>query len=548
MRSRIGAKAERALPSAGATTAVLTAASAALVFALRDDLILGMIRGGRYDRFLALALDALPPALAGFALLVAGWTAAAWTRPAARRSLVFLLVAIVGAFAWSARSEGSRAASWPLIMADDFPSYYFAAEAFAAGESPYEPLGPRARTELTEGVADLHARLGLPAPRRPLARAVFPYLYPPFAALAIAPLTSTSYFVAQHLWALLQIAALALLMTLAASRAERAGPLLVVALILALGYEPLVNNAETGQVNLLVALLAWGAYALDARGRVLLAALCLGLAVQIKASPLLLLAYFIVRARFRTAVASVLVVAALFGLTWGADGGAMVRTFLTEVAPQVSHVTKLVLPSELAPEALVLSNSPDPVRTFRDYPDVRVYNQAPVAFAGMLASHLGASGHAAVRATQGVLALMWASTLALAWRTRRSSGLLSFSCATVLVLLSSPLLWQHHLVWMVAPALAITARGARSALGRAGATLAAVGFLLTAHDLGYDAFGLVRDVRIVADTLPWSYTQLGGLVLIWLGLFVAGVGEVHDRAPVGAATPSDEPDRETWSW
>ena len=100
--------AERALLGAGAGLSLFAFVAAALLAAQRAGLIMGLARSGRYDRFLALSLDALPFGLVALGLLASVWTLVAFRRPAARRSLAFLLLCVVAAGAWSMRSEGSN--------------------------------------------------------------------------------------------------------------------------------------------------------------------------------------------------------------------------------------------------------------------------------------------------------------------------------------------------------------------------------------------------------------------------------------------------------
>ncbi|UCF67061.1 MAG: DUF2029 domain-containing protein [Acidobacteriota bacterium] len=505
---------------------VLLLATAGVAAFGRMDWIVSMARSGRYLPFRALAFDALPISLtiAGAAMVVLTvWRFFRRTsRDSGQKPLRLGVIVLVCASAlWAGYKLGYENM---MLMSEDFPSYYFAGSMVASGEDPYDKLALRqlATTQLTAELRALHQRIGLPAPRVGYEGRVFPYLYPPLTAVLVAPLSLLGYVVAEQLWTALNLLALAGLVALTTRFARRRSAALVAVAVLLLLFQPLVRNAYTGQINLWVALAAWGGFALDRRGRWLGGGSCLALAAHLKFSPVLLIAYFAVRRRWKTVAAALGCGVLLLVGTWIACGGATLGRFVWEVLPQYSYVGKLHLPADLRPEALVLPNNDDPVTAYFDYPRVRVINQAPIAFVGMLATKAGLSGQSAVRTTQLLLALLWALTCWQFWQRRGDGGALSFAAATVLVLLTGPLLWQHHLVWLIVP-FALLAGWSWQRAEWPFALAAIVAFVLTAHHYGYTPFGLPRDV-------PYSYGQLAGLLLLWGTLWGLGWREGGDES------------------
>ena len=504
---------------------------AAWIFLQRDEWIRSTFAPRRYDPFFSLALDALPTGLlfAGMAVLL--WMLVARiprVPPSRPRGRVLLAIVIVAAAAWSLRSEGTRSHSWPMIMSDDFPSYYFAAVAVRRGLNPYdgEVIHDLARKQLTSEITQVHQRVKLPPPQRSLSRVVFPYLYPPLCAVLLMPLSALDYMQAQQIWAVLNLAAFALLLLLVWKAIADKKWALAAVLGLVVLYQPLVNNAETGQINLMVALAAWAAFHFDRKGRFLVAGVCLAVAIMLKFSPLLLLAYFASRRRWPTVSTAVITSMLILACTWVVVGTESMNYYRREVIKNYSFVTKFALPPELRPEALVLPNNVDSVKAFYDYPGVRVYNQAPTALAGMVAVARGWSGATAVRIVQILLGAMWLLTLWRSMKARRPEQWRLFAACTVLVLLTSPILWQHHLVWLFFPLLILVvdfpARRKVTISSIAAFSLALSALLLTADDFDYSPLGLSGKLTDVAAVLPYSYAQLAGTFLLWLALILPG--------------------------
>lgn len=144
-----------------------------------------------------------------------------------------------------------------------------------------------------------------------------PYMYPPFLAVALIPLTWIPPETALRLWTvfnlLLWLACLVLIARLTRTLLRAALPahliyrfdtdvrLFVVAVVafLALTYDPIAQGIGLGQINVIVLFLVLLALDLELRGRPGLAGAALALASLLKVYPLLLLGYYVLRGRWR---------------------------------------------------------------------------------------------------------------------------------------------------------------------------------------------------------------------------------------------------------
>jgi alpha-1,2-mannosyltransferase len=120
----------------------------------------------------------------------------------------------------------------------------------------------------------------------------YPYLYPVFLASALRPFTALRFQAGVRIWNLLQlvlvVVCFALLVRLLADLGAIApAPLAAIALVLA--YDPIVDNFQWVQVNLLVLALVLGALLAAVRGRALGFGLILGVAASVKLVPAALL-------------------------------------------------------------------------------------------------------------------------------------------------------------------------------------------------------------------------------------------------------------------
>lgn len=213
-----------------------------------------------------------------------------------------------------------------VVPGYDFAIYYAAALAI--------------RDNAHANIFDLHT-LQMAALAHHAAKPQDLYLYPPFLALLLLPLTVLSYHGVWHLWYVGNVVvwlALPVLLGIWMARlvgvtsvatnvrtgsigAARRGPIArltewwlalptltvtIVTLIafMVISYEPIRNSIYFGQVNVLILVLLLLAPWLEQRGHPLLAGLALAIATWIKLFPAVLIAYYLFRGKWRTAFAA----------------------------------------------------------------------------------------------------------------------------------------------------------------------------------------------------------------------------------------------------
>ncbi|WP_243770285.1 glycosyltransferase 87 family protein [Amycolatopsis acidicola] len=168
-------------------------------------------------------------------------------------------------------------ALWKRLDGLDLDVYRLGAQAFFGHGDPYGVLPP--------------TRDGT----------VLPFTYPPFAAIAFAPLLSVSLDTA--LWALTVISVLALGAVLALCfsyydrRAHVAGVAVLAVQAVALFSEPVRATLGFGQINILLMLLV----VVDTLGPVKQRGYLIGVAAAVKLTPLAFVLFFLVRKDFRSA-------------------------------------------------------------------------------------------------------------------------------------------------------------------------------------------------------------------------------------------------------
>jgi hypothetical protein len=295
------------------------------------------------------------------------------------------------------------------------------------------------------------------------------FTYPPFAAIAFAPIAQIPVVAARVLWETASVAAFAVscvtTLKLAGCRASRT--VIVGMVVLGLALEPVWHTLFLGQVNLfllaLVLLDVWRA----ARGRS--AGIGVGIAAAIKLTPAIFVVLFLLTRRPRAALtaAGTFAVCGLAGYL---------------VAPGASRLywSRLFYDTKRVGASYIGNQSP--------------YGAAARILRGV--SHVGA-WYALVSVTILVSGLAIATVLG-----RRGDWLGAAAVAGATGLLVSPVSWTHHWVWIM-PALVVLARGgARSRIA------AVCGYLLfviappwwTPHSAYPGEYGLHGLVTLAANS------------------------------------------------
>jgi hypothetical protein len=315
----------------------------------------------------------------------------------------------------------------------DFNSYYAAAQALRYDHSAniYD-LSVLNQTERAHGLC-VHAGHIIP-----------PFLYPSIFAILFQPMTLLPCGVAATLWLLVNAAlwiGSALLLADVLARRWPGRRLLATTLMVFASFAsmPAYYGLFIGQIHLLLlfgtALTLW----LAERDRLWLAGGVLGLITALKLLPVVLIGYYLLRGRYRVVVASVIVgVAAL-----------AVMLLYSGLATLVANLTALLSIS-----------------------------------VGSLRWYANESLRATVPVVGDVLAgLAVVATLAALVR-RRGDELLGAAWALCVMLLISPLVWGHYIIWVTIPLCAcLTAIGPLGRANRLLWTALVVIFLVTSLPL-----------------------------------------------------------------
>ncbi|GAA2429358.1 glycosyltransferase 87 family protein [Streptomyces glaucus] len=253
------------------------------------------------------------------------------------------------------------------------------------------------------------------------------FTYPPFAAVAMAPMALLDLRTAIAVALLLDLAALALVLRVLAGPARpRHGwyGWALVACALAL-FEPLRDTVSFGQVNVLLLALVLADAWLLTTGRARWAGAGIGLAAAVKLTPALFIGLLLVARRWRAAAVATAVAAGATALAARIAPDAS-RFYWTEAMWDTTRIGRL------------------------DY----VSNQS---LQGVLA-RLGETDHAVWAAVVLPVLGVWA------WRARRAAAAGDWTAAFALTGLAaclvSPITWVHHLVWLL-PSFAVLVRAGR---------------------------------------------------------------------------------------
>jgi alpha-1,2-mannosyltransferase len=211
----------------------------------------------------------------------------------------------------------------PLARPDpysDFATFYSAARAFAAGGDAYDPRALRATASFDGWVGR--------------------YFYPPpFAAVAVRPLTLLPFAVARRVWIAIEVAAYVAAAWMAAGFAvgfsTRARVLLVVAM--ALAFAPVYLDLRLGSVSGLLWFAVMRALRARSAARPWRAGAWLAVAVVLKLAPALVLLYCAARREWRVVGAAAATAAVLVVVCLPWTGLDAYRTWATTVVPALAH-------------------------------------------------------------------------------------------------------------------------------------------------------------------------------------------------------------------
>jgi hypothetical protein len=414
-----------------------------------------------------------------------------------RNRLLLLLVIVIGAYyvTWSVVQWVTLT---PAALQFDFVNYFGGAQAAAHGTDIY---------------ADFKRSWGSEA-------WVVAYIYPPFFALVLAPLTSLGLLAAARIWLLAVHAAffgsLALILRIHPELSRGGRRLLLLA---SFGFMPVYLNLKFQQVATVWLLLMTAALWAALRRRAGLAGAFIAAAASLKVSPIFLIPLFARLGRWRIAALASVTLVGLTVVTMLAAPGSW--QFFTVVLPRIGLGT-----------ANWDNGSIDGLVS-------RIAQLAPGLFGG---------------ATQTVakVVIVAAAVIIIGitlWRARNSGDAwtlrLSVAALVTALLIVSSVTWQHHLVTLLLPMATgiawITVRRPGAGYGW---------WLFAAYAMCWmdrRAFPLPADLQVHSSTqaalvLAATSVKLVGLLLLWTLLLQMLRVEQHlaavrrpDQSVAGAA-------------
>lgn len=409
--------------------------------------------------------------------------------------MVFRIAGAV-ALCFGAQHQVSR---FLLDLPTDLPSFLLAARALAAGADFYDPA-----------VIVTFADVG--APHQP----VFPYLYLPIFAVLMLPLSALSQPTATAAVLLINFSLWPLLIVLAhrlwSPPPELRGPMAAMALVLVPTFYPTILTLHHGSPGLLVAVLVVGTLVAERAGRSRLAGVLLALAVLIKIVPVVLVAYFLLRRRWRVLAAASVAGTALLALSLAVAGVGPHLHWLLEMAPGLASGAR--------------------TGTFFE-PACHPENQS---LTGICCRLIG-EGSAWFRPVSSALGVLVVGITALVlWRRRRPrlDGL-EASVVVVTLLLISTITWFHHMTLMVLPLGVLVVEAAR----RRGWRRTVLAVLLVPIIFGIAGDFYIDPWRFVVPSRFTHTIRFQAMVLtylILLGMLVPLPSPTDRRPPSSAET------------
>lgn len=336
-----------------------------------------------------------------------------------------------------------------------------------------------------------------------------PFIYPPFAVIALSPLALVSWSVARMLTFGVSVAALAVTIYLSTRRLWPApGPqgALVVsgfALPLTLWLEPVRETIEFGQVNLVLMMLVAADCLLERtrwpRG------LLVGIAAAIKLTPAVFLLYFLIRRDIRAAAVTVVSGALATAIGFAVLPRESMRYWFSGFAGAASLAGSPYATNQTVKAALVRLSLPRPVES-------------------------------------GLWLLLAVTVLVLAvvgvWRAvSRSDAVLAMVIISAAGLLLSPISWSHHWVWIVPALLIMVTESVRT---RSTHWIIATGVTMAVFYVGIPNFLPKRDGREFGWSLG-EYLLGDSYVLLTLVLLIVwSVSAWQAAGRAARATPRSQ--------
>lgn len=326
-----------------------------------------------------------------------------------------------------------------------------------------------------------------------------PYLYPPFFAVLIGPLTWLTPVSAFNAWLLLNLVFLLLIFylifRLLGLKDQENYFFLVVLGCLLFIYYPLKHGLELGQTNLLVYVPLLGCFLANRKGRPVLAGLLLATACLLKISPAIFLVYFLWRREYQTVGAT---------LIWLV----LINLIMIFLAGWNNHLIffSRVLPGFFYGHHRILGRS-------------WIFSEGNISLnsflAKIIAVHKLPGGGLLLRWGTFAISLGLAGSLFLNLKRKTGTPLeenCQLSYMIFLMILLSRVTWEHHLVWLIFPFFVAAQYYLKHRQDLSLLKLAALPLAYLIVALDYPMPGYVPD-----DVFhPNMFYRLGGLLLLFL--------------------------------
>lgn len=307
-----------------------------------------------------------------------------------------------------------------------------------------------------------------------------PFVYPPIAAVLFAPLSLLPLPVLKVAWTALGVALLGHL----AWRTTRSTAAVVLVTALATWLDPVRTTLYLGQINIVLLALVL----LDLLGRrdSRWRGVGIGLAAAIKLTPLLFVAYLLVRRRFRAAATAMATFTA-----------ASLAGFALAPADSVTYWLH---------GTFAAADRISPVDSSANH-----------SLNGLLTRLLGPNPLYVIGAAVLVVATLWLA--------RRGDELLAASLVGLCSAAAAPFAWSHHWVWVVPLLVALVARRDWVPVG---VVLVATLAVITA--LPGPEVGPIPSTGLISLT-PEAYLAMFAVVLAWLAAQARRGRPARDEGP-----------------
>ena len=408
-------------------------------------------------------------------------------------SVQFVLLCLILAVALSGIYFAKKSGSDPQVYSNDFNVFYHAAREVLAGRDPYQ-----------------HS-LG----------AWTPYLYPPMLAVLLVPMASLPLPAAAYGWFLINAVSVAAAAWMSSSLARAAalkqaleeaktahtGPrqlasqsILVSALSLLVVVRFVLDNANLGQVNPLVAALAVAHLYLYSKERKAASALALALAVSIKLTPFVLIGYHIARRRWKFAAGCTAVcigVSAISFAPLGSRAPGALREFVHRTV-QNEQGFDLSYPGNQSLRGAVARMSAPP--GYEAEPAASESSRSPSDAITLMLS----------------LALLAIAMIASSRAIGEPVGAAPFFCCIVLL---SPLSWKAHFIMLILPVVCLVGEAASARGSRRAALIACLVLVLALFNLTSPrVIGLQAAEWADQHSLVFAGAMLTFLASVWTAL------------------------------